>query len=181
VQVAMMQKSDPLAAAEIPGGTLGILPFGGKDLSMVVVLPDEADGLPAIEAQLSGDAIAHWMSIAHPDGDRPLALPKLHLDSSADLAGALVKLGVTTAFDPLAADFSGINGQRDLSLKKIIHKAVIDVDEHGAEAAAATGVVIGAPSLPTPFLADRPFVFVIFDHVTSTILFMGRVTDPTHS
>ena len=179
VQVAMMQKSDPLATAAIPGGTLGILPFGGKDLSMVVVLPDAADGLPAIEAQLGGDAIAHWMALAHATQERPLALPRLSLDSSADLVGVLSNLGVTTAFDPLAADFSGIDGRRDLVIQTIIHKAVFNVDEDGAEAAAATGVVVAPASLPTPFIADHPFVFFIFDHVTGTILFMGRVTDPT--
>jgi len=181
VQVPMMQKSDALATAAIPGGTLGILPFHGDDLSLVVVLPDAADGLPAIEAQLTSDAIAQWIALAQVTEERQVALPKLELESSVDARAVLESLGVTSAFDPDLADFSGIDGARDLFVESIIHKAVIKVDEDGAEAAAATGVGIGTTSTPAPFIADRPFAFFIFDHVTGSILFMGRVTDPTRS
>ena len=183
LQVPMMQKSDRLAVAGIPGGSLGILPFSGNDLSMVLLVPDQPDGLPAIEAELTGDAITQWIAraqelYAHAQAV-PVLLPRFSLETSTELPEALAALGVISAFDPLAADFSGIDGQRDLYLQSALHKAVIKVDENGAEASAATGVVAVPTSIPESFAADRPFVFLIYDHVTRTILFLGRVTDPT--
>jgi serpin B len=180
VQVPMMQKSEQLVLAAIPGGSLGILPFRGNDLSMVILLPDQPDGLPAIEAQLTGDAIAQWIASARSQHELiPVLLPRFSLETSTELPDALAALGVISAFDQHTADFSGIDGQRDLYLQAVVHKAVIKVDENGAEAAAATGVVAVPASVPSPFAADRPFVFFIYDHVTNTILFLGRVTDPT--
>lgn len=180
LQVPMMQKSEELDLAAIPGGSLGILPFRGNDLSMVILLPDHPDGLPTIEAALTGNAITHWIASALPQHQKiPVLLPRFSLETSTELPAALAALGIISAFDPITADFSGIDGQRDLYLQSAIHKAVIKVDENGAEAAAATGVVAVPASIPDAFAADRPFVFLIFDHVTNTILFLGRVTDPT--
>jgi serpin B len=92
---------------------------------------------------------------------------------------ALKDLGILDAFSPGVADFSRITGDRSLHIQTVVHQAFIAVDEHGTEAAAATGVGVGTTSVPVPFRADRPFLFFIVDHVTETLLFMGRVADPS--
>jgi len=178
VDVPTMYKSDDIATLAITGGVLGILPFRGKDLSLVIALPDQAGGLPAVEAQLTADAIADWMSRALPAEFRPVELPKFSLSSAPDLGPILQHLGITSAFDPTTADFSNIDGTRNLYVQTVAHQAVIDVTEDGAEAAAATGVGAGVGSAPTPLVADHPFVFFLYDHVTGEVLFLGRVTDP---
>jgi serpin B len=179
VMVPMMGKHDVIAGHGIPGGRLGVLPFDGKDLSFVVLLPATPDGLPALEAQLDGATLASSIDAAT-NGEEAIdvRLPKLQITSSLDLGAALIALGITDAFSPDVADFSALDGDRDLSIQSAVHKAVLTVDEDGAEAVAATGVGIGITSLPAPFEVDRPFAFVIYDHVTHSVLFMGRVQDP---
>jgi len=122
------------------------------------------------------DAAAGRIPVARDKID--VALPKFSVTQRFELQPALAALGITSAFDSTTADFSAIDGQRDLFLQRVVHQAVIAVDEDGAEAAAATGGGIGTTSTPQPFIVDRPFVFLIYDHVTSSILFLGRVTDP---
>ena len=88
---------------------------------------------------------------------------------------------MTEAFDPWAADFSGITDVDPLYIQNVVHKAFIGVTEAGTEAAAATGVVVGTTSVPPQFSADHPFLYFILDDQTGSILFMGRVADPTYS
>ena len=91
-------------------------------------------------------------------------------------------MGILSSFDPLEADFSGIDGKKDLVISDVIHQAFVDVNEEGTEAAAATAVVIGIISIPPPtpiFRADHPFIFIIQERENNTILFIGRVSDPT--
>jgi serpin B len=184
VQARMMKRTGALGMAEVPGGRLGLLPFRGKDLSMLVLLPNSADALPALEAQLTIDALAQAIDRAAAAAANPafaeieIALPRFGVTSKVALPEALGKLGMASAFDPNIADFSGIAGERNLYIESVVHEATITVDETGAEAAAATGVGVGTTSAPVPFVADRPFVFAIFDHVTGSILFLGRVHDP---
>jgi serpin B len=182
VQVAMMHRTstEPVELGAIPGALIAKLPFAGKDLSLLVVLPDDAAGLPALEAQLSASAITQWLSKIHIEAT-PLALPKFELSTSLALTPTLQQLGVSSVFDPDLADLSGIDGRHDLYVERALHKAVISVDEHGAEAAGATGVVVVPDSLPPAFVADHPFLFMIYDHVTEAVLFIGRVADPTRS
>jgi serpin B len=180
VQVPTMHKQDKaIATTQIPGGVVGVLPFGGKDLAMVVVVPDQPNGLPALEAQLSATAIAGWMAHAQilPE-DRTIQLPRFSLAIAPSLIPVLGALGIKAAFDPATANLSGIDGRADLYIAQLAHQAVIDVNEDGAEAAAATGAGASAASAPSPLIVDRPFVFFIYDHVTGAILFMGRVEDP---
>jgi serine protease inhibitor len=180
VTVQMMSKDDVIAQTVIPGGRLGVLPFKGQDLAMVVLLPDDPDGLPALEAQLTGPALDEWIAASElGDKKAPIWLPKFEMEASLPLVEMLKTLGITSAFDPDLADLSAMDGARDLYLQTIVHKAVIKVDEQGAEAAAATGGVVTDVSAPEPFEADRPFAFLIYDQVTGSILFMGRVADPT--
>ena len=180
VQAPMMHQSEIVSTAAIDGGELAVLPFAGNDLSMVLAVPDLPGGLPAIEAQLSADAIARWIATAQP-GQQPIGvvIPKFEISGTVDLATVLEQLGITSAFEPDVADFSPIDGAHDLYLQHVQHRAVIAVDEHGATAAAATGATIGPASAPAPFVADRPFVFFIYDHVTRSVLFLGRLADPT--
>jgi len=181
VQTPMMHHPGPIATAKIPGGNIGVLPFRGKDLSMVVALPEQPDGLPAIEAALSADAIAQWIAAAHPDGEVvEVVFPKFAITSKVNLVAALEQLGITSAFDPQVADLSPIDGARDLYVQQVVHRAVLAVDERGGTAAAATGVGL-TPTAAIEFVADRPFVFFIYDHVTGSVLFLGRLADPTKS
>jgi serpin B len=180
VQAPTMTKEDALATTSIPNGSLVILPFAGKDLEMVILLPDAADGLPALEAALTGDQLSSWIAAAVPsDEPHGFTLPKFKLELPIDLATTLPALGVTTIWQPDTADLSGIDGARDLYVTKAVHQAMISVDEHGAEAAAATGISVGDSGSSGPFRIDHPFVFALHDAVTNSILFIGRVEDPT--
>jgi serpin B len=184
VQTPMMHRTGPVRLGAYHGAALGAFPFNGGDLSFIVLLPAHADGLPALEAALAAD-LADQIDAADPalgqeDGVE-IAFPRLALDQRADLPTALQALGIVTAFDARTADLSGIDGSRDLVLDRVVHQAVLTVDEHGAEAAAATGGTVtptSVPQQPPAFVVDHPFVFAIYDHVTHSILFLGRVSDP---
>jgi serine protease inhibitor len=182
VSTPLMHASLPIALGRLGNANVGVLPFRGKDLSLVVIVPDDPDGLPAVEAQLSGDALTHAITAAQPLGESlDVTLPKFAITQNQGLNALLDSLGVHDAFTPDVADFSGIDGAHDLYVQTVIHDAMITVDEHGAEAAAATGVGVGTASLPPQLTADHSFMFVLYDSVTGSILFMGRVLDPTQS
>ena len=183
VTTPLMHAMLPIATAPIAGGQIGVLPFHGKDLAFVVLLPGTPDGLPALEAQLTGPAIAAAVAAAQPAGNESIdvTLPKFALSLDVGLNQMLQSLGVTSAFDPTMADFSGIDGQRDLFVQSAVHDAMITVDEQGAEAAAATGIGVGTSAEPPQFNADHSFAFAIFDQVTGSVLFLGRLQDPTQS
>ena len=109
-----------------------------------------------------------------------VTLPKFEYTLPLSLGDTLSAMGMPHAFGD--ADFSGMTGTRDLAISSVIHKAFVSVDEQGTEAAAATGVVMAgtaAPADPKSFVADKPFVFVIRDDDTGSLLFVGRVVDPT--
>ena len=117
-----------------------------------------------------------------------VSLPRFKITQQFELSSTLESLGMKAAFDPNAADFSAMTGDKTLDISAAIHKAYIDLDENGTEAAAATAVVIAmatamppqfAPPPPIVFTADHPFLFLIRDNSSGAILFMGRVSDPT--
>src|SRR5262249_19764676 len=137
VMTPMMHKQDSIARSSFPGGQLGVLPFDGKDLAMIVLVPNTPDGLPALEAPVSGAALSQAIAAAHDAGEEAeVVLPRFAVTSSFPLSDTLQALGITSAFDS-SADFSGIDGAHDLAVGTTVHKAVITVDEQGAEAAAA--------------------------------------------
>jgi serpin B len=106
-------------------------------------------------------------------------LPKFTFSFDFPLSGVLKNLGMRDAFDPVVADFSGIDGARDLFIDDVLHKAFIDVNEAGTEAAAATGVIIGITTVPgITITINQPFIFLIHDNDTGAILFIGRVLQP---
>ncbi|MFA4849846.1 MAG: serpin family protein [Methanoregula sp.] len=156
----------------------------GKALSMAVILP-KGDDLKPAEAVLNESNLSALQDSASSRRVK-LYLPKFRMETRYELPDTLSALGMPTAFTPGAADFSGMDGTKNLFISEVIHKAFIDVNEEGTEAAAATGVVMTeraiAPggSLPV-FRADHPFVFLIQDKETGTILFIGRVADPAGS
>ena len=104
-------------------------------------------------------------------------LPKFKVDATFQLKKILKTLGMTEAFEPSQADFSGITGKRDLIISDVIHKAFVEVNEMGTEAAAAT-VIVASKSLPVIFQADHPFIFWIKDRLSGTVLFLGKVMVP---
>lgn len=158
------------------------LPYKGDELSMLVLLPEER-GAGRMEANLSAEALKRWTSeLASRTVD--VYLPRFKLTSQFELNRTLGKMGMPLAFSQQAADFSGMTGKKDLFISRVIHKAYVDVNEEGTEAAAATGIMMleGGYSIPEPppvFRADRPFIFLIKDNATGSILFMGRVAHPT--
>jgi serpin B len=155
------------------------LPYAGWQLSMLILLPDEGK-FGDVEARLDAEFLNATLE-AMQWGEIILALPKFKFEWSLGLAGGLGALGMRDAFNPQAADFSGMDGKRDLYVSQILHKAYVAVDEAGTEAAAATTAIMEATSLPSDlveFTVDRPFFFLIRDNSTGTILFVGRVTEP---
>lgn len=181
VTTPLMYAERELSMDGILGGRIGVFPFHGKDLAMVILLPDDPDGLPQLEAQLTGGTIADHVAAAYTGcGEGMVVLPKFTLTENEDLTALLESLGITSAFSQDNADFSGVDGARDLYLQTGFHDAAITVDETGAEADAASGesgvkIVCAGPS----FIVDHSFDFAIYDNVTHSILFLGRVQDPT--
>jgi serpin B len=158
-----------------------VLPYVGGRLSMIVWLPDDPDGLPRLEKELAAGTLAEFNK---PAGEQEVAvsIPRFRMTENFELAPALKSMGMKDVFDPAAADFSGMTGKKDLSISNVIHKAFVDVNEQGTEAAAATAVAMEGmamrPAPPTVFLADHPFLFVIQDKQSGVILFMGRMKEP---
>ncbi len=154
------------------------LPYDGAELSMLLVLPPQGT-LDAFEASLTADKLATIVSGMTEHGVA-ITLPRFKIDSSFSLADQLSKLGMPIAFTEMA-DFSGIDGKPDLFLSSVVHKAFIQVDEAGTEAAAATGAVVGTTSVPplAEIHLDHAYLFLVRDNATGTILFLGRVEDPS--
>jgi serpin B len=157
------------------------MPYSGRELSMVVLLPRKADGLPELEKTVTPDKLASLTSKMRVR-EVAICLPKFKLETSFVLNQTLEAMGMKRAFSR-DADFSGISTAEALCISAVVHKAYVDVNEEGTEAAAATGVVMRALAahLPEPvpvFRADHPFLFLIRDTKTGDILFMGRLTSP---
>jgi serpin B len=152
------------------------LPYVGNDLAMLILLPDSVEGLASVEAQLDGRHLKMWIAALQREA-LAVALPRFRITQRLQLAKTLGDMGMSDAFGP-QADFSGMDGGTSLSISAVIHKAFIDVNEEGTEAAAATAVVVGLRSMPRSFVVDRPFVFMIRDKKTGSIIFIGRVVNP---
>lgn len=181
VESPLMNSSGRMAYAENAEAQLVSLRYKGNDLSMVVLLPKKRGGLAQLEAGLTHAKLKKWLG-----GMRSrrviLSLPKFKMTTQFSLGATLKSMGMRDAFTPGAADFSGINGRRDLSISAVVHKAFVEVNEKGTEAAAATGVVVGVTSAPVDppakFRADHPFLFLIRHNRTGAILFLGRLANP---
>jgi serpin B len=158
------------------------LPYKGDKLSMVILLPKKVDGLADLEKALSPENLDKWLTGMR--GTKlDVYLPKFKMTCEFDLKRTLEYMGMPDAFAPAKADFSGMIGRRELFIQAVVHKAFVDVNEEGTEAAAATAVEVtkGIPKPPPVFRADHPFLFLIRDKVTDSILFMGRVVNPAEN
>lgn len=161
------------------------LPYAGHELSLVALLPRKTDGCGALEGQLSAALLSRCIEQMRSQ-KVVVFLPRFKMESKFELRDTLGKMGMPEVFGP-AANFSGLDGTRDLCISKVFHKAWVAVSEEGTEAAAATAVTMdlkGAPMNPPPpppvFRADHPFIFCIRDTRSGSLLFLGRVADPAH-
>lgn len=159
-----------------------LLPYQHSGLAMAIVLPDGP--LSTLRPQLSEAGLRDLISDMY-DHNVTLSLPRFRVEASFDLIPALKQQGVTTAFGP-RADFTGVTTAEQLYISTVAHKAYVDVDEHGTEAAAATAVVMQAlaamlkPPPRVEMIVDRPFLFAIVHTATGTPLFLGQVSNPSH-
>ena len=157
------------------------LPYRGNRLAMYILLPRKVDGLASLESKLTFSSITSVIAQLRPRRIS-VAIPRFEMTVGKNLPEELKAMGMKLAFTP-AADFTGISSStRPLYISEVIHKAYIGVDEEGTEAAAATVVVATYGSTPPSqkkFVADHPFVFLIRDKVTGSILFFGRLAIPS--
>ncbi len=176
-QVPFMATTASLRYASGDGWRAVEIPYVGGSLAMTVILPDD---VVAFERTLSADTIA-TITGGLADAQVALAFPSFGIETKAELGPILAALGMPSAFDD-RADFSGITKAERLVISNVIHQANIDVDEKGTEAAAATAVVMRETAIaadPITVRADRPFLFALRDVPTGSILFLGRVGDPS--
>ena len=176
----MMNRTGRFGYAEADGLQMLQLPYAGGDLAMVILLPRPSVGIESLQEQMEPEALNRWLGRI---GSRrvKVSIPRFKMTSQFALGPVLAAMGMPDAFST-AADFSGMTGDRDLLISAVIHKAFVEVNEEGTEAAAATGVAMqltmARPQGPIVFRADRPFLFLIRDHRSGLVLFLGRVLDP---
>ena len=160
-----------------------VIPYKGKRISMIVLLPQDVDGLAALEKQLTTEGLKQWLAELDkkPAQKTQLFMPKFKFETGYDLVPPCKRLGMKDAFDTKGkADFRGMGWPKgDLWISQIKHKAFVEVNEEGTEAAAATAVTMETTSVRRypVFRADHPFLFMIRDNQTGSIMFMGRVVD----
>ncbi|MCI0586295.1 MAG: serpin family protein [Planctomycetes bacterium] len=189
VRAPLMRQRAPVGYVQADGYQAVDLPYRGGELSMLVLLPDRVDGIRDLEGTISGRLVRNCAAKMS-DREVDLLLPRFKVTwGTVDLRGSLAALGMALAFNRSKADLSGINGLKPphedaLFFAAVFHKAFVDVNEEGTEAAAATAAVVtrgmAAPAPPVPvFRADHPFLFAIRDRRSGAILFLGRMADPS--
>ena len=187
VPVPMMQAEMPLRFARAEGVTVGELPYNGGQISMLVAVPTDANGLGALISNLSTQQVTGWVNEMHQSRRVIVKLPRFRIapTRSVELSAPMQALGVRLAFSDAQADLTGIADVTPrLFVAEAYHRAFIEVNEVGTEAAAATAVVVATrsapmrPAEPDALIADRPFLFLLRDTQTGAILFIGHVADP---
>jgi len=178
----MMHQTDDFQYGESDQCQAVLLPYAKGRLAMLVLLPRERDGLARLADGMEAEDVGQWLSRLR-RREVELSLPRFKLTSQFSLGDTLRQMGMADAFALPPADFSGMDGQKDLYISAVIHKAFVDVNEEGTEAAAATAVAmeLGAavpPQPPVVFRADHPFLFFIVERRSGSILFMGRLSNP---
>ena len=181
VAVPMMRQTETFGYRTIDDLQVLEMPYAKSELSMLILLPKETEGLPELEKKLTHDNLRDWtkglskeLVIVH--------IPRFRMTSQFNLKATLQAMKMTLAFDQ-KADFSRISSREGLYISAVVHQAFVDVNEEGTEAAAATKFVLLAkepPMVKEPpiFRADHPFLFLIRDNRTGSILFMGRLVNP---
>jgi serine protease inhibitor len=173
--VPTMYQEQRFRTASGPGVRLLELPYAGNDMALVILLPTEIDGLPKLEKSLALASLHNWLAALKPQY-LDVEMPKFKITSQLDLGATLKSIGLKQTMSP-AADLSGMTGKRDLFLSAAIQQAFIEIAETGTEAGAVTAMAVAADGNPH-FTVDHPFLFILRDTKTGTILFMGRVVDP---
>jgi serpin B len=181
IEVPMMHQISEFNYGENESLQVLELPYAGNKLLMLVILPKKIDGLQNREELLTKESLEGWTRNL---SKRNVAvyLPRFKMTSEFRLDKELESMGMQDAFNMDKANFSGMDGNPNwLYIGAVLHKAFIDVNEEGTEAAAATGVIMRVKSAPeyVIFRADHPFLFLIQDNLTGSILFMGRVSNPS--
>jgi serpin B len=181
VTVPMMRQTESFGYTEGEGYQAVELPYDGDELSMVILLP-ESGNFEAFEEGLQAQQVSDIISDLQPT-QVALTMPQFKFESQFSLKDTLAGMGMTDAFSPNDADFSGMTGNCELFISDVVHKAFVAVDEAGTEAAAATAVVVGTTAMPeepsVEVTLDHPFIFLIRDIETGAILFVGRVLNPS--
>lgn len=182
VNVPLMQRESKFRYAEIDSFQMLELPYSGKDMAMIILLPNKGVGLKPLEDQLSTATLKEWMGKLDTCKVHVI-VPRFKLTwGTVQLNEALKSMGMADAFDDAKADFSGMDGKPHyLYIGAVLHQAFVEVNEEGTDAAAATAVgprYAGVSNPPPVFRADHPFLFLIQEKRTGSILFMGRVTNP---
>ncbi|ADD07919.1 serpin family protein [Candidatus Aciduliprofundum boonei] len=174
VKVKMMHGEFTLKYTEDKNAQVVELPYKGKNISMLVILPKTQD----FEINLT--KIQKWIENLR-DARVNISFPRFDMKEKLNLKNSLERLGIKDIFNPAKANLSGIS--QSISVSNIVHQSYVKVDENGTEAAAATGVSVVATALPllphVVFNADHPFLFLIMDKITGSILFMGWVAYPS--
>ncbi|XP_077077724.1 leukocyte elastase inhibitor-like isoform X1 [Siphateles boraxobius] len=185
VKIMYQKKRFPLAfIPEIKSQVLE-LPYVGKNLSMLIILPnkmkDNTTGLQKLEKALTYEKLMEWTK---PEVMRQqevqISLPRFKMEETYDMKSLLISMGIKDVFDEKKVNLSGMSSNNDLVVSKVIHKAFVEVNEEGTEAAAATAAVVITRCLKIPqvFNADHPFLFFIRQNPTKSILFYGRFCSP---
>ncbi|XP_019640745.1 PREDICTED: leukocyte elastase inhibitor-like isoform X8 [Branchiostoma belcheri] len=182
VKVPMMKMEEKFNYGEFQDQKFRVLelPYVEKELSMLIFLPDEVEGIRNLESALTATTLQTVSSQMYSTKVN-LMLPRFKLEQDFSLGETLKKMGMGEAFSD-GADFSGMSAAADLFISEVVHKAFVEVNEEGTEAAAATGVRMKMrmmPRPPVPFLVDHPFMFLIRDNRSSSVLFLGRMSKPT--
>lgn len=163
------------------------LPYYGGDLSMVILLPgrlgSESDpelGVFELERKLTAENLKTWLAALDRKAPHTVSvrLPRFKMADSFNLVPELKGLGMTSAFDS-AADFSGMDNSHQLYLSDVFHQTFVEVNETGTEAAAWTLATAKSKGKNDSFVVDHPFIFLVRDNSTGSILFLGRIIDPT--
>lgn len=182
VDVAMMNQQNWFMYIENEDFQALEMLYQGRELSMVIFLPRDIDGLSDFEDSLTPENLSSWIQMLQ-HVEVIVSFPKFRVTSQFSIDGLLQLMGMKDAFDRETADFSGMTDAKDLLISEILHKAFVDVGEEGTEAAAVTGIFAALAmeenDLPPPpvFRADHPFFFLIRHIASGTILFMGRIYD----
>ena len=158
------------------------LPYKGDKISMVVLLPSEGSSISSLEKALTVEHIMNPVRLfTMYNRETEAYLPRFKLEDSFSLGRTLADMGMTNAFSPGSADFSGMTGRRELYISDVVHKVFMEVNEEGSEAAGATAVIMERYSINIPliFRANRPFIFYIRERSTGSVLFLGKYTSPS--
>jgi serpin B len=178
VEVPMMKQKSDFKIYTGEDFVLAEFPYGQGNFVMDVILPDENNGINTLAATLTDINFSNWIAGLR-EMETDLTFPRFKYGYKKQLKDVLTSLGMGIAFSDFA-DFSNIS-DIDLLINEVTHQAFIETNEEGTEAAAATIVDIGVTSMPLTYVLniDHSFIYIIRETTTNTILFMGRVSDPS--